>query len=578
MSSGGLISYGDTAERLGIPQWIQIYVMQPSTAVRSITLAVGQLARNAVITKLDVKLTAKPADFTPLSVAQVRAIDIKGNLTRVVIDFATLVTISGVTTRAVDVGIWKAWAWNGSSFGTSPFYQCNVQSSIPDDGNWLPSNLVPQLPSGGVATIFPSEVRTEKLQLEIVSALSNDAALAQLQLHLPDAPSGLELVTDSGLRLFTQAATVTPAAVTPINDHEWNSAYQRVVHLAPLLAPLAGDPLDRSDLPLTLTFSSRVPGVLKVEEVARDVAWLERLGLGPDGQRELVFEAEGVARFELMLASIYTHARSARFTALGKPGPERVLPPIGPTPIPDLDLMITPALAMVCRVPVAGLETLTGVRLAFAAGEEGAEAKVVALAAGPGSNDEPGAAIERAASRPITLPAGGQAVDAPWTTFAFDQPIALKDQPYQWIAILVSRGRLAWSMGQYPSASAAVSVRRGPPGGPWVRLPSMFQNPSGFRDLRGLPLDLRRLGARVRAVGIPPANAPIAPFRFELTAPTAAELTETGGLAVTPTAKGAVLEWTAAEPLPVASSVQVQVVSYAADTLTLRDLDVTLTK
>jgi hypothetical protein len=252
-----------------------------------------------------------------------------------------------------------------------------------------------------------------------------------------------------------------------------------------------------------------------------------------------------------------------------------VLPPLGPTPIPDIDLVVTPELAMACRVPVAGLASLTGVRLALTAGAGAGEVKVIVL---EDSDGEPGPEIEGAESAPITLPTGGAAVSAPWTTFQLAAPLDLSQTPSPWIAILVSRGKLAWSMGQYSDAAQAVPVRRGPPEGPWVNLPSMFQRSTGFRDAAGQLLDLSRLGARIRAIGLPPADAPIAPYRVAITASESPAIDATTGVPVTPTAKGAAIEWTPSSPLPLAASLTVQVVSFVAGSLTLRDLDVTLAK
>jgi hypothetical protein len=553
--------------------------LAPTVAVRSTTYELTGLARNAVIRTLDVQLTAAPADQTPLAVALVRTTPVRGKLVHVIVDFGTLVTVSGIDVKAGsegELGVYRVRAWNGTAFAAA-FHQTPRISgfSEPSDGDFLPEKLAPAAPSTANRTVFASEVRTEKLQIEVVTSLSTAQLTERLALQLPDAPSGVELVSDAGLRLFTQATTVVRLGAAELTDRDWNAGWQRLVHLAPLLAPLAGDPVAHDALPITLTLSSRVPGVLEIVEAERDVAWLERPALGPDGARDLTFTEEGHASFTLALDAAYRTLIHAKLTAVGKPGPARVLPPLGPTPVPDIDLVVTPELAMACRVPVPGLASLTGVRLALAAGPEGAEVKIVVLEDRGG---EPGPAIDGAESRPVTLPAGAAAVTAPWTTFALDGPLDLTEAPAPWIAILVSRGKLAWAMGQYPSAAAAVPVRRGPPPGPWVRLPSMFQRSTGFLDHDGQPLDLTRLGARIRAIGLAPANAPIAPYRIALTASDGPAIGAGDGVAVTPTAKGAELEWTPPGPLAISSHVTVQVVSFAADTLTLRNLDVTLTK
>ncbi|HEU4727155.1 MAG TPA: hypothetical protein VFT22_04685 [Kofleriaceae bacterium] len=573
-TAGALVS--SVAEAEALWTWV---LLPPTTAVRATSYELPGLARNAVIRTLDVELTAAPADQTPLAVALIRTNVIRGKLVSIVVDFGTLVTVSGIEVELGsedEIGVYRVHAWNGSAFAY-PFHNTPLVASFvePADGDFLPAKLAPALPSTAHRTVFATEVRTEKLQIEVVTSLPAGQLPEKLALHLPDAPSGLDLVTETGLRLFNQVATVVRVGTAELNDRDWNQDWKRLVHLAPLLAPLAGDPVAHDALPVTLTLSSRVPGVLEIVESTRDIAWLERLALGPDSARDLTFAEEGQLAFTLPVDSIYKQVDSATLTAVGKPGPARVLPPIGPTPIPELDLVVTPELAMACRVPVAGLASLTGVRLALAAGPEGAELKIVVLDDSAGA---PGAPIPGAESAPLTLPAGGAAVAAPWTTFELAKPLDLARTPSPWIAILVSRGKLAWSMGQYadPAAAAAVPVRRGPPSGPWIRLPSMFQRPDGFRDLQGNPFDLTRLGARIRAVGLAPANAPIAPYRFAITATDSPSIDADDGVAVTPTAKGVAISW--AGPLAISSHLTVQVVSFVADTLTLRNLDVTLTK
>jgi hypothetical protein len=559
--------------------WIPIIFSQPTTAVRSTTLALTGLARNAVIRSLDVRLKAAPADLTPLGVAQVRTNEIRGNLLGIIVDFGTMVTISGIRVEPGEqghMGVYRVQAWNGTAFASPFHYTPLIQGfSEPTDGNFLPDKLAPVRPSTANEVVFASEVRTQKLQIVVVSDVSADRVVAKLALHLPDAPSGLELVTDAGLRLFYQAAPVVRVGAQEVSDLAWNVDYERIVHLAPLLAGLAGDPVSHDPLAITLTLSTQAPGVLEIERETSDIQWLERLPLGPDGTRSLSFSEEGQTSFTVSLDATYDAAISAKLQALGKPRPERVLPPLGPTPIPDIDLVLTPELAMACRVPVSGLISLTGVRLALAAGVGGAEVKVIALEDDAG---EPGAPIEGAESAPVTLLGGGTAVTAPWMTFPLATPIDLTHTPSPWIAILVARGKLAWSMGQYSDSAAALPVRRGPAAGPWVRLPSMFNRTAGFLDLQGLPLDLTRLGARVRAIGLPSPDAPIAPYRFALTATASPLMGATEGVPVTPTAKGTVVEWAPTSPLPIAGNLTVQVVSYVADALTLLDLDVTLTK
>jgi hypothetical protein len=245
--------------------------------------------------------------------------------------------------------------------------------------------------------------------------------------------------------------------------------------------------------------------------------------------------------------------------------------------------VLSSGIAACARLPAGtGLAKLTGVRLPLAADAGGAEVRVVVLGHvavppidgepkdrdvpfGPFHGSEPGTPVKGGQSAPVTVAEAATSQVAPWQTFLFDQPIEIEEGQRPWIAIQVSRGRVRWALGEY-GAAIPVPVRRGAPEGPWVRLPSVF---------RTMP-NLQTLGGRIRAIGLAPADHPIPPFRLSIK--------NFGGgataqIPVVPTAKGFGVTWRQATPLPITTrgSLVLEVVSHVAGSLTLRDLDLTLT-
>jgi len=565
----------------------------PTQAVRSVTLAIAGLSANSVLRKLEVRITSRPADRARLDTTQVRSYPTSDNtkpqLVSVAVDFGTMVTVSAVATPrpkapAAHAGqtvvqVYGVKTWNGQTFAPQRAYFAS--------GTFPPTSVgtvAPTPPATAEVVTFAAEVRTEKLLLETITSLTPSGNyIAQvpsfIELQLPEPPSGLELVTQDGALVFSHPAQTAPTAgQTEVNERSWNQDGVRRVDLVPALAARTGDPTSRAAVPLTLTLTSRVPGLLVLVEGDRDIAWLERIALGPDGPGELRFDAEGVSITPLALPAEYTHVESARAIASGKIGPERVVPAVGPTASSQVEMVLTSDVAGSARLPAAtGLATLTGVRLALAADAGGAEVRVVALGHVPGplidgESGDPGAPLPGGQSAPVTIAAGASAVAAPWVTFAFDKPIAFTEDERPWIAIQVTRGKVRWALAAATPA-ARVAIRRGPPEGPWVKLPSVFRT----APVPGM-LDLRNLGARLRAVGLAAPDHPIPPFTLAITNP---GQSGTASVGVTPTAKGVPVAWPSAVSPPGLAIAQpgalaLEVVSHVAGTLTLRELDLTL--
>jgi hypothetical protein len=615
---------------------------QPTQAVRSVTLAIPGVRANAVVRTLAVYLTSRPADRARLDTTQVRSYpsdNTQPHLVSVVIDFGTMVTVSAVATPIPQsptggppvphagetvVQVYRVRTFNGQSFPTFPAaYQ--AKGAVPPASV---DSVQPAPPATEQVVTFAAEVRTEKLLVETATSLPPAQVPGFIELQLPEPPSGLELVTQDGALVFSHPAQTAPTtSQTEITDRNWNQDGKRRIDLRPVLAARTGDPTSRADLPLTLTLTARVPGLLELAEApGRDIAWLERIPLGPDGPGELTFDSEGVKTIALAVPTEYSHVESARVIASGKIGPERVVPPVGPPASEAVEMVLTADVAASARIPAStGLASLTGVRLALAADAGGTEVRVVVLGHvdGPlidGEAGEPGAPLPGGQSAPVTIAAAASSAAAPWVTFTFDKPIAFVEDQRPWIAIQVTRGKVRWALAEsdaeterspehraMPEASdqrsegsaesnvrggrmksgllaaSRVALRRGPPAGPWVKLPSVFRTAPATPDM----LDLRNLGARVRAIGLAAPDHPIPPFRLAIKNPGSAA----AQVGVTPTAKGVAVAWpgvavtppgmpidpTPAMPIATPGTLSLEVTSHVAGTLTLRELDLTLT-
>ena len=243
-----------------------------------------------------------------------------------------------------------------------------------------------------------------------------------------------------------------------------------------------------------------------------------------------------------------------RLTMEGDFEKERILPPIGPEPFPTVDLRLDQERAVLIRLAAdAGLAELTGLRLPLAAGDDGAELRVVLW-----SNAEPGVAMpaapmEDATSEPLVLDAGS--ADA-FRTFSFEAPVALDAENLPWAAILATRGQAILSVAQSTGDSdplAAQIFRLGPHAGPWM-LP-----PAGLRAGA-----LAAVRARARMIGTAPKDAPIAPVTAEVVGASG------GAVELFPARKPATLTI----PGGAGGTATLRFVARAVGTLTLRDVDI----
>lgn len=521
------------------------------------------LPLNALVRKFEVVVQAKQADFTSArNVAQVRDANqevLGGDGMAVVLDFGLLRTVAAVQVP-LDLQVMSVTPWTGMGFAPNPIYSTTAAGSI-------------QPPSTAQIAYF-GETRTERLLLRLIGTMDLDELAAEdaFAVLLPEPPSGLELRLEGGAPAWSHPAPPQLTDAAELSATAWNRDGRRLVDVAAALAAVTGDPTRAQPVDFTLTLTSRVPGDLALTEHARQVSVIRRVLFDGAPERTLDFAAEGAVDLPLSLpappAGQSRAIEAVRFTAIAALPEERVLPPVGPDPaggdgVPVLaDLALGADRAACVRLRAdTGLAELTGVRLPLKAGGDGAEARIVLWRnKGPGTA-EPVEALPDATSDPVTLQGGAAEV---WTSFLFPHPVPLDDADPPWAALLVSRGAVTWSMGAAAGPDDPLAenlVRLGPPTGPWKPLPAPFRTGDG---------PLTRLRGRVRAMGLAPKDAPLAPLLVGAAGAAGAPV------AVTPTAKGALIAVAFEPPLPAAQPV-LRLTALTGGAITLRDVDVVST-
>jgi hypothetical protein len=488
-------------------------------ASRTLTQA---LARNALVRKFRVRVAAARADGTTLANSgQVRLQAEPGDDRKIiVVDFGMLRTVSGIgrVDGAPPMTICSLNAFRGDAFATASlfFEDCDA---ITVDG-------LADVDGMAVASIESNtfEVRTERVRITVKTAADLATIAAKLWLQFPDLPSDLDI------RVNGAPAWSAPGVAQP-NTRGWSANTEQVADLTEALAALTGNPKDPAPLDATIVLSSRIPGLLTLSTEAVDVAYLGRITFDGSEETTLVLDQEGETDIVLHLPAWVNRVQEVRLTLTGTAPPERILQPVGP-PIAlrtggggaayDLVLDVDHAgAARLDTVPSFG--ELVAVRLPLRAGADGAEVRAVL---NEGTEDGPTRPVNGGTSKPVDLPPATAGAGDVWTSFTFQKPVKLDPALTYWVVVVVGRGGASWSLGRFPSAGAAVPIRRGAATGPWHALPNVM-------------LDGDTLGGRVRAVGKPRPNAPVAPLTFTVVGHTTSQVD------ATPAPKGTTVTWVA---------------------------------
>ncbi len=549
------------------------------------------LPRNAIVeSRFYATIIARQADWTEIAnVAHTRARDISGAdqpRTSVVVDFGTMRTVAGVGLASTEkFQVLQVKAWAGTGFAQAPVVSGAARATLViNGGGGAPTTIdssTPKLSSTffEAAVPFPSEVKTERLQIDLIGA-GTEAELGQTVLvHLPDPPADFDLKINGGAPIWSSAGAL-PATGTG-DLHGWTSIsdkkYSQTTDITAAVNSFIADPAASRDqkVELQVVLGARVGGALQLDLTDPAAATIRFLAKSAPDTTTVAFTEEGVNHVPLALPSYATKIARVRFTAIASLPPERTVPPVGPepatladgtTPLAELRLDATHA-ACVGLVHARDFAELVALRFPFVVGADGAEAHVALLETG--DDGDPGKPIEGGVSKPIQLAASG--VES-WTTFALPRPVPIHAQPglpdpltagrpALYAAILVTRGQVRWALGA-DDAKAGGRVFTGAATGPWEIVPPLGERAS--------------LSGRVRITAHAAPETPVAPLIF------AVESASASGLEKTPTAKGVAAEISgadaevAAAPAGGGQKQRIRITSRVAGSVTLRDIVVTV--
>src|SRR5216683_2459317 len=475
------------------------------------------LPRNAVVlSPFTVTVEAGLADWaTVASVAHIRQKDISGSgqdRTSVVVDFGVMRTVAGVGLKNTwTLQVLQVKQWAGTAFAPRPAVSGvgdGEFSTLTIDGST--AKLDPTL---GAEIPFPSEIKTDRLQIDLIGKGDDQQLGKTLLVQLPDLPADLDLKINGGAPVWSAPGAVAapPPGATTAPSPGWEAAKDGLLQphqqpeISAALSAMLGDPsADKSNtLDLHVVLAARNPGALELnlpDPAAWRIRYVANAALPSD---TLTFVAEGALSIPLKLPDYAARLERVSFTAIGNLPPERVIPPVGPDAAivpggtgPLAELLLDHTHSACVAIPQAGgFGEITAFRFPLRVEQGGAEMHVALVAAD--TDGTPGVPIQGATSKPVTLDASG---DESWTTVTLARPFSTDRRALYAMAVL-RRGRVRWALTGSPTPSAG-QVFTGPPAGPWQPLPPLGE--------------LAALRGRVRVVGHAPRELPLAPILVEI--------------------------------------------------------------
>ena len=279
---------------------------------------------NALVDQFDLVVEAARATSTVVkNVAQLRTnpappTNLGNDAHSIVIDFGSLRTVSAVTCP-LNRTIVRIYPWTGSAFSGSPVYNATYTSAS--------GTVTPETGSSAHQANLRSEVRTERLKVELIGDADEGELAEGMSVVLPEAPSGLELRLNGASPFWTHPAAVAPGAGTQLSADSWNDGSKRIVSAAAALAPLVGDPTSRDTLTLQFVLTVRAPGKLSLALHEQSQRLVRRLTFGSGASREVVYESEGLEATPIITdppdAGHTRDIREIRLLVLGTLPPER---------------------------------------------------------------------------------------------------------------------------------------------------------------------------------------------------------------------------------------------------------------
>src|SRR5215475_13159400 len=210
---------------------------QIANGISSFTLPVN-LARNTVVYQYDVVVKAARAGAAlAANVAQMRVNDatlvaLNGNGLSVVIDFGTLRTVSAVQVDNLDLAIVRVTPWMGAAFAAVPAYATVLSSVVGLDRRTV-TRSTPTSPSDDQNAILPSEIRTERLLVDILGKVPAETLAQQLGVILPEPPADLEIKIDGGAPVWKSPGPALAGTGATLVEDRFNRDDERMVKLGP---------------------------------------------------------------------------------------------------------------------------------------------------------------------------------------------------------------------------------------------------------------------------------------------------------------------------------------------------------
>src|SRR6266852_3374547 len=309
----------------------------------SVERVITTLPRNAVVlSPFIVTVEAGPADWaTVASVAHIRQKDISGNgqdRTSVVVDFGVMRTVAGVGLKDTwTLQVLQVKQWAGTAFAPRPAVSGvgdGEFSTLTIDGSTakLGTTLGAEIP-------FPSEIKTDRLQIDLIGKGDDQQLGKTLLVQLPDLPADLDLKINGGAPVWSAPGTVAapPPGATTAPSPGWEAAKDGLLQphqqpeISAALSAMLGDPsADKSaTLDLHVVLAARNPGALELnlpDRAAWRLRYVANAALPSD---TLTFAAEGALPIPLKLPDYAARLERVSFTAIGILPPERVIPPVG---------------------------------------------------------------------------------------------------------------------------------------------------------------------------------------------------------------------------------------------------------
>jgi hypothetical protein len=533
------------------------------------------LPRNAVVlSPFIATVEAGPADWaTAASVAHIRHKDISGDRqdrTSVVVDFGVMRTVAGVAlTDTWTLQVLQVKSWAGTAFAPVP-----IASGVGDgelSALTIDASTAKLETTLGAEVPFSSEIKTDRLQIDLIGKGDDEQLGKTLLVQLPDLPADLDLKINGGAPVWSAPGAVAapPPGATTAPPPGWTTApdglLQQKPDIAAALSAMLGDPsADKSaTLDQHVVLAARNPGALELNLPDRAVWRLRYVANVALPSDTLTFAAEGALSIALKLPDYAARLERVSFTAIGNLPPERVIPPVGPDAAivpggtgPLAELLLDHTHSACVAIPQAGgFGEITALRFPLRVEQGGAEMHVALVAAD--TDGTPGVPIQGAITKPVTLDASG---DESWTTFTLARPFSIDHTALYYAMAVVRRGRVRWALTGSPTPSAG-QVFTGPPAGPWQPLPPLGE--------------LAALRGRVRVVGHARRELPLAPILVEING------SGGSGSEITPVQKGVAVQLSEPQAgLPASPDashlVSLVITSRVAGSITLRDVVVTV--